>query len=136
MEGKTLLVVGLGRIGSGLARVAILRNQFNVIVWNRSVDKAEKLFSKKEMEEEGIKYTIAKDLEQGINDSDIIAISLNNYESAYKALEQNRENISEVSSKIQALSGKTVLQLRLVIMLNLIALLINDVTALHFQKNL
>lgn len=114
MEGKTLLVVGLGSIGSALVRVAILRKQFNVIVWNRSADKATNLFSEQEIKEENIKFTIADTLEQGIKDSDIIVFSLDSYSTAYSALEQDKEKIDELSVKSKALSGKTVIQLALV----------------------
>lgn len=102
----------MGNIGSALARTAILRKQFDVFVWNRTIEKAEKLFTKEEIEEDDItNFSVCEDLKNGIQQCDIIVISLYDYQSAYNALDQQQDNLSSLSEAVKALEGKHVIHL-------------------------
>jgi len=106
-----VLVVGLGNIGSALARTIIRSGKHEVTVWNRSASKAQELFSAFPEESVEFQWTVAESLPDAISRADFIVISLVDYETAYRLFEMDPTNPTDVSSAAAHLQGKIVLQL-------------------------
>ena len=113
MQTNKFLIVGLGNIGSGLARTAINKFPGQVSVWNRSIDKADALFKS----EETPHFTKYSSIVEAITTNETIIISLFNYDSCYDALSQSPNDFSVLSDTVKLLKNKTVVQLTYVLKL-------------------
>jgi 3-hydroxyisobutyrate dehydrogenase-like beta-hydroxyacid dehydrogenase len=78
MKNNNITIIGLGPMGQAFAR-AYLQNGYAVTVWNRTPAKAVALAA------EGA--TVAKNIEDAIAASQVIIISLTDYDAFYKVLE-------------------------------------------------
>ena len=91
---KNISVIGLGSMGFALAET-LLKNNFNVTVWNRTLSKAQKL------ENKGANiYSTPND---AFKNSQFIVASLSNYEAWNNIIDSNQIDMD--------LSGKTIIQL-------------------------
>ena len=91
---KNISVVGLGSMGSALAET-LLKSDFNISVWNRTLSKAE------ELENKGAKIYLSPN--EAFKNSQFIIASLSNYEAWNNIIDSNQIDID--------LSGKTIIQL-------------------------
>ena len=91
---KNISVIGLGSMGFALAET-LLKTDFNVSVWNRTLSKAQKL------ENEGA--NICSTPNEAFKNSQYIVASLSNYEAWNNIIDSNQIDID--------LSGKTIIQL-------------------------
>ena len=91
---KNISVIGLGSMGSALAET-LLKSDFNISVWNRTLSKAE------ELENKGAKIYLSPN--EAFENSQFIIASLSNYEAWNNIIDSNQIDID--------LSGKTIIQL-------------------------
>tara|TARA_X000001036_G_scaffold410293_1_gene422037 strand:+ start:45 stop:926 length:882 start_codon:yes stop_codon:yes gene_type:complete len=91
---KNISVIGLGSMGSALAET-LLKSDFNISVWNRTLSKAE------ELENKGAKIYLSPN--EAFKNSQFIIASLSNYEAWNNIIDSNQIDID--------LSGKTIIQL-------------------------
>ena len=91
---KNISVIGLGSMGSALAET-LLKSDFNISVWNRTLSKAE------ELENKGAKISLSPN--EAFKNSQFIIASLSNYEAWNNIIDSNQIDID--------LSGKTIIQL-------------------------
>ena len=91
---KNISVIGLGSMGSALAET-LLKSDFNISVWNRTLSKAQ------ELENKGAKISLSPN--EAFKNSQFIIASLSNYEAWNNIIDSNQIDID--------LSGKTIIQL-------------------------
>ena len=91
---KNISVIGLGSMGLALAKT-LLKTNFNVSVWNRTLSKAQKLKNKG--------ANICSTPNEAFKNSQFIVASLSNYEAWNNIIDSNQIDID--------LSGKTIIQL-------------------------
>ena len=91
---KNISVIGLGSMGFALAET-LLKSDFNISVWNRTLSKAQKLENKG--------ANICSTPNEAFKNSQFIVASLSNYEAWNNIIDSNQIDID--------LSGKTIIQL-------------------------
>ena len=91
---KNISVIGLGSMGFALAET-LLKTDFNVSVWNRTLSKAQKLENKG--------ANICSTPNEAFKNSQFIVASLSNYEAWNNIIDSNQIDMD--------LSGKTIIQL-------------------------
>ena len=91
---KNISVIGLGSMGFALAET-LLKSDFNISVWNRTLSKAQKL------ENKGV--NICSTPNEAFKNSQFIVASLSNYEAWNNIIDSNQIDMD--------LSGKTIIQL-------------------------
>ena len=91
---KNISVIGLGSMGFALAET-LLKADFNISVWNRTLSKAQKL------ENKGV--NICSTPNEAFKNSQYIVASLSNYEAWNNIIDSNQIDVD--------LSGKTIIQL-------------------------
>jgi len=87
-------VIGLGEMGAAIART-LLKNGYKVTVWNRTIEKAEKLA--------GEGATVAKDAFTAVNASPVIITCVSTYETTRSILSDDKT--------ASALAGRTLIEL-------------------------
>ncbi len=87
-------VIGLGEMGAAIART-LLKNGYQVTVWNRTAEKAEKLVG------EGV--TVAKDAYAAVNASPVIITCVSTYETTRSIIGEEKTASS--------LAGRTIIEL-------------------------
>ena len=91
---KNISVIGLGSMGFALAET-LLKTNFNISVWNRTLSKAQKLKNKG--------ANICSNPNEAFKNSQFIIASLSNYEAWNNIIDSNQIDMD--------LSGKTIIQL-------------------------
>ena len=91
---KNISVIGLGSMGFALAET-LLKADFNISVWNRTLSKAQKLENKG--------ANICSTPKEAFKNSQYIVASLSNYEAWNHIIDCNQIDMN--------LSGKTIIQL-------------------------
>jgi len=91
-------VIGAGRMGSALA-TALFQKGFATTVWNRTASKTEALSK--------LGLSVARSLQDAIRDSDVVIVSLSDYDSTRRLFEQAEVEIALRSKIVVQLSSGT-----------------------------